>query len=501
MKSLAALCCILIVTGSMMPAHAAVGQAQSLERDAANWQRNSVVHVSGNIYTLAYTDNPGDGVIETFRTSDTTGGITELTTLYHESGCIVEMRKVRRVPAGNGKIPPNLLPPKDEVAERPTDMGNNTLVKNDTTKQTKRSRLLANIDIRRWYDNMARGSAVTAEGRLRRLGRFCEVHQMTLSQLADLAQKDLKTATNLLEDHITMMEGNNYSPGYIEDQIKTVKSWLRHFDVEIRRKMRVSRVNFTPSIQDERVPDAQEMSEIYSRAGLRESVVISLMAKSGLRPEAIGNHDGTDGLRIRDLPDIIIHQGKAKCTKMPNRITVRRELSKARHQYFTFGTQSATNQLIAYLNDRLVHREPLHGDSPVVAPDYIYRTSRGRNSAKPFLPTPQISRTVRQVFRPRFEWRPYVLRAYFDTQLLIAESKGKIAHDFRVFFMGHKGSMESRYTTNKGVLPEVLTAGCARHFSGPRSISSRPILIRCWSRGQKPRASWRLQRQNSLTWC
>ena len=50
----------------------------------------------------------------------------------------------------------------------------------------------------------------------------------------------------------------------------------------------------------------------------------------------------------------------------------------------------------------------------------------------------------------------YVLRAYFDTELLIAESKGKIAHDFRVFFMGHKGSMEARYTTNKGMLPEIL---------------------------------------------
>lgn len=87
------------------------------------------------------------------------------------------------------------------------------------------------------------------------------------------------------------------------------------------------------------------------------------------------------------------------------------------------GARSATDHLIAYLNDRLVHGEPLHGDSPVVAPDYIYKTGRGRNSTKTFLPTQRISRTVRQVFRPRFSWRPYVLRAYFDTQLLIAESK------------------------------------------------------------------------------
>ncbi len=38
----------------------------------------------------------------------------------------------------------------------------------------------------------------------------------------------------------------------------------------------------------------------------------------------------------------------------------------------------------------------------------------------------------------------------------MAESRGKIAHDFRVFFMGHKGSMEARYATNKGILPSAL---------------------------------------------
>ena len=48
-----------------------------------------------------------------------------------------------------------------------------------------------------------------------------------------------------------------------------------------------------------------------------------------------------------------------------------------------------------------------------------------------------------------------MLRPYFDAQLLIAESKGKMARDFRVFFMGHKGTMEARYTTNKGVIPDA----------------------------------------------
>lgn len=346
---------------------------------------------------------------------------------------------------------------KDEVTARLTDVGKNRLsTKNDTAKITKRTKLFANIDVKRWYDNMARGSHLTAEGRMRRLGRFCELHDMTPANLAELAMKDLRTATDLLEDHITMMESKGHSPGYVNEQIKTVKSWFRHFDIEIKRKIKVSENNFTPTLQNERVPNAQEMAEIYSRAGLRESAIISLMAKSGLRTEVIGNYNGTDGLQMRDMPDIVIQEGVVKCIQTPNRIIVRRELSKARHQYFTFSTRSATNHIISYLNDRLSRGEPLHGNSAIVAPDYIHKTNRGRNSSKEFLPTPRISKIVRDTFRPRFTWRPYVLRPYFDTQLLIAESKGKISHDFRVFFMGHKGTMESRYTTNKGVLPEML---------------------------------------------
>ena len=73
-----------------------------------------------------------------------------------------------------------------------------------------------------------------------------------------------------------------------------------------------------------------------------------------------------------------------------------------------------------------------------MAPDYIYKTNRGSNRSKGFLPTQRLSRLVRDTFRPSFQWRPYILRPYFDTQLLIAESKGKMAHDFRVFFMGHR---------------------------------------------------------------
>jgi len=363
------------------------------------------------------------------------------------------------------KIKERHMQSKNEVAERLTDMGNNTRMKNHAAKQSRKKRMLTNPEIRRWYNNLARGSPITADVRVRRLDKFCEIHQMTPMELADLGMRDIRTATNLLEDHITWMEEKGYAPGYISGFVKTVKSWLTHCDVEMKRRGKVSNPNHTPTLRDARGPGAHEISEVVARASLRSSVMISLMGKSGLRPEVMGNHDGTDGLRMRDLPDVVIHRGVAKCVRMPNQIIVRDGLSKARHQYFTFLTSSGTKKLLAYLNDRLACGEPLHGDSAVVAPDHTHTLNRGRNAHKTFLPTRQISKEIRKAFRPRFQWRPYILRAYFDTELLIAESKGKIAHDFRVFFMGHKGSMEARYTTNKGMLPEALTSEMRESFA------------------------------------
>lgn len=153
------------------------------------------------------------------------------------------------------------------------------------------------------------------------------------------------------------------------------------------------------------------------------------------------------------------------CQQTILRIVVRKTLSKANHEYFTFLTDFGAKRLLAYLNERLVSGELLTPESPVIAPFTKYERFRGENKGKIFVETLTIRREVHKIMRPRFLWRPYVLRAYFDTQLLIAESRGKIAHDFRVFFMGHKGSMEAKYTTNKGILPPQLVNEMRDAFS------------------------------------
>ncbi|MCY4491470.1 MAG: hypothetical protein OXC46_08425, partial [Thaumarchaeota archaeon] len=79
---------------------------------------------------------------------------------------------------------------------------------------------------------------------------------------------------------------------------------------------------------------------------------------------------------------------------------------------------------------------------------------------------------VRKAMWSIIKARPYVLRAYFDTQLLLAESHGKMTHAYRQFFMGHKGDIEARYTTNKGRLTDEMSSDMRRSFSQSEAFIS-----------------------------
>ncbi len=79
--------------------------------------------------------------------------------------------------------------------------------------------------------------------------------------------------------------------------------------------------------------------------------------------------------------------------------------------------------------------------------------TRGKRKNE-FLRTTLVTRDIKEaIVKAGFRWRPYVLRAYFDTNMIISESKGKISHPYLQFLMGHKGDIEARYSTNKSFLP------------------------------------------------
>ncbi|RLI41153.1 hypothetical protein DRO59_07685 [Candidatus Bathyarchaeota archaeon] len=105
--------------------------------------------------------------------------------------------------------------------------------------------LLQDIDIKRWYENVARGSEVTADVYLRRLGAFCKHFKLKPKRLVALGEDELY---NLLLDYVSALERAGRAGSYIESALKAVKSWLAHNGIEIRRRIKIRGARDTPSL-------------------------------------------------------------------------------------------------------------------------------------------------------------------------------------------------------------------------------------------------------------
>ena len=146
---------------------------------------------------------------------------------------------------------------------------------------SNKSKLLAVPHVKDWYDDIERGSKNTANAWIQRLSRFLERFQMTPMHLAEL---DSQTATSLIYDYIRDAE-TRMAPGTIKGIVTTVKSYLRFSDVEATREFKIRRASSTPKLRGRTLPNGEELAELYTRANLRQSTIISFIAKSGLRPE------------------------------------------------------------------------------------------------------------------------------------------------------------------------------------------------------------------------
>jgi len=313
------------------------------------------------------------------------------------------------------------------------------------TRTKKYAVLLKDEGVKRWYDNVARGSNVTADVYLRRLGNFCHDLKLTPQRLLKMDESKLY---NILLDTVSKMEQKGHAGSYIQSTIKAVKSWLLHNRIEVKGKIKIKGTQDTPTLRDERVPSKNELKRIFLAGDEKSRTASVLVAHSGLRIETLGNYLGNDGLKARDLPEIVVKEESVEFEQTPTILIVRPELSKARHQYFTFISEEGCGYLADYLELRIREGEKIGPDSAIVTP---------KQRMKPFIRATNIGDVIRDsIRRAGFGWRPYVLRSYFDTQLMLAESKGLVLRDYRQFWMGHKGDIENRYTTNKHRLPESV---------------------------------------------
>ena len=177
-------------------------------------------------------------------------------------------------------------------------------------KVRKYERLLEDEQVRRWLKNLARGSPITGEVALRRLGKACELLNRDPKGLLDWARRDLMGFQDSLEDLVAKLEEEKKSPGYIQGILKAIKSWLRYHNITLIRRIKIKNSTATSTIENERIPSQEELARILRASPPRIRAAIALMAFTGLRPQSMGNYDGSDGLMLKDLPELRIDGGK-----------------------------------------------------------------------------------------------------------------------------------------------------------------------------------------------
>ena len=318
------------------------------------------------------------------------------------------------------------------------------------TMHPKYQELFLDEDMRRWFENLRAKSVLTATVALRNLGHYCELTETTPKEILNRARINEKDFRYEFTDFVRKLEKEGKAGSYIARFKKVILSWLKFNDIRLQLTVNISGENETPTIANERVPSREELARIMRKATSRGRVAIAIMAFSGLRPESLGDYEGTDGLRLGDLKELKLSD-EIQFDKIPVTVMVKSKLSKARHQYFSFIGEEGATYIKEYLEERRKQGEELTYESPLLQFDV-----RGVKK-NAFLRTTLVTRDIREAIEAAgLKMRPYVLRAYFSTALDIAESKGLISHPWRQFIMGHKGDIEARYSTNKRLPPDMI---------------------------------------------
>ena len=318
------------------------------------------------------------------------------------------------------------------------------------TRQPKYLDLLKNEKVRRWYENLNAKSYLTATTWLRTLGLYCELEKTSPDKILESMNKpDFR---DKFADFVRKMEREGKAGSYIIRYKKVLRSFGRFNNKNVELNINIANDHLSPTIENERVPNKDELSRLLRKATSRGRVSISLMAFAGLRPESLGNYEGIDGLRLKDIKGLRLIEN-IEFEKIPVMVSVKSMLSKARHQYFSFLGEEGATYIKEYLEERRRQGEELDYESPLL--QFDNKKAYARKNA--LLRTTLITRDIRDAIQGAgLKMRPYVLRAYFSTALDIAESKGLISHPWRQFIMGHKGDIEARYSTNKRLPPDMI---------------------------------------------
>jgi len=316
--------------------------------------------------------------------------------------------------------------------------------------------------VRDWYNERALRSRLTADNCIRHLSRAAERLDLTPEEVVGMARTKPDRLRALLTRTAAALKSEGRLDSYIAKWFEAVKSYLRFRRVNVDVFPRLSSVA-GESLANEIVPTPEQLGRVLERLSLRGRVVALLMAHAGVRPGVIGAYQGEGGLRLRDLPDLKLGK-ELTFAEVPFVVRIPATISKTRTAYTSFGTSQLATALLAYLDSRRERGEELSPDSPVVVAEVsrgiAAQSLEGAKFRRGFLTTKAVVEELHQALKATVpdggRWRPYCLRAYASSRLLVAEGSGKMTRDLREAILGHSLGVSGRYNLGKTWGPETL---------------------------------------------
>jgi integrase len=298
----------------------------------------------------------------------------------------------------------------------------------------------------RWYRNVARGSQLYADVSRRRLTAFVTQMKTDPDAVAGLSKDALR---RLVEDYLDEERELGHSGEYVRTTLKALRSWLVYNEKELPKGLKVPNERSHPRVEREEPVTTDQLRKAVLAATPGQRVVIALMAFSGVRPQVLGSYDGSDGLRVGDLPELELRGTTIEFKQVPTLVRVRASSSKAGHAYLTFLGTEGCEYLKLHLEERLLAGETIDKETDIVSPS---------KSGKRFMTTINVGDRARQALRAAgIAARPYALRSYFFSRCLEAANAGRISDRYVEFWSGHTGDVTSRhYTTGRPNLPASM---------------------------------------------
>ncbi len=251
-----------------------------------------------------------------------------------------------------------------------------------------------------------------------------------------IIQQCLKTRTvdNIIEEldkFIGDLKAQGLADNTISNYVKSVRMLFKVNGITVTLPFKISR----RTRYSDRAPTQKELEKTIDLAELREKVIISIMALSGLR---IGTLVHLKYKHVKkDLENGIV----------PIHIHIERDITKGKYQdYDTFIGLEAVEYLRAYLDSRrqgTEHLQPekIHDESPLI---------RNKNSPKVKPITESgVHRLIHKLYaqaglidlskkKRRYQLRAHSIRKFFRTQL---GSQSTIPTDYIEYMMGHRISV------------------------------------------------------------